>query len=152
LLFVDNLKCTRYDPEDHKWYLRLVKSIESREGDRDSGDWLVVYAYDTKTFPQYFLDQFETVPLDGKDKEKKNIKLRGRKTHYIQKKERDKILKELITECKGKSNTFIAKKAMSEIEKQHGTKSNGKPLYAETTLAKEVSKLKTNKKRTRNAR
>ena len=152
LLFVDNLKCTRDDPEDHKWYLKLARSIELREKDRDSGDWLVVYAYDTKTFPQYFLDQFETVPLDGKDKEKKNIKLRGRKTHYIQKKERDKILKELITECKGESNTFIAKKAMSEIEKQHGTKSNGKPLYAETTLAKEVSKLKTNKKRTRNAR
>ena len=152
LLFIDCLKCTRDDPEDDEWYLKLARSIELREGDRDSGDWLVVYAYDTKTFPPYFLDQFEAVPLDGKDKEKKNIKLRGRKTHYIQKKERDKILKELITECKGKSNTFIAKKAMSEIEKQHGTKSNGKPLYAETTLAKEVSKLKTNKKRTRNAR
>ena len=70
LLFVDNLKCTRYDPEDHKWYLKLARSIESREKDRDSGDWLVVYAYDTKTFPQYFLDQFETkrlVSLDGED-------------------------------------------------------------------------------------
>ena len=73
LLFVDNLKCTRDDPEDHKWYLKLARSIELREKDRDSGDWLVVYAYDTKTFPPYFLDQFEAVPLDDEVEEPKDI-------------------------------------------------------------------------------
>jgi hypothetical protein len=81
-----------------------------------------------------------------------NKKLRGIKKHYIQKKEMDKILKKLIIECKGESNTRIARKAMSEIEKTHGTKSNGDPIYEEKTLAKEVSKLKNTKKRKKTTR
>lgn len=78
LLFVDRLKCTRNDPKDEEWYLKLAQSIESiKTRDHISGDWLVAYAYDTKTFPQYFLDQFKMVPLDGKKAVMSEVGLEG---------------------------------------------------------------------------
>lgn len=60
LVFVDNLRCTRSNSEDEKWYSKLAQKITPQK----SG-WLVVYAYDYTTFPQQFLDSFELVSLDG---------------------------------------------------------------------------------------
>ena len=82
----------------------------------------------------------------------KERKLEGKKKHYIEPKERENIIKEIIEGYPRGSNVSIARKAMIEIEKKHGAKSNGKPWYTEKTLAKEVSKLKTKKNRRENAR
>ncbi|MBT6047772.1 MAG: hypothetical protein HOI47_18715 [Candidatus Scalindua sp.] len=60
-LFVDNLRCVKDDPEDIKYYEKLASFIQGRI----QSQWLVVYAYDHKTFPPQFLKQFKTVSLDS---------------------------------------------------------------------------------------
>ncbi len=64
-------------------------------------------------------------------------------------KEMNKILKEMIKGYPKKPNALIAKKAMLEIEKNHGESLNGgEPLYKESTLTRKVSEFK-NKRRKR---
>ena len=68
LVFVDNLRCTRNDSKDEEWYMRFAEKIKLRIiSDGVSASWLVAYTYDHTTFPQYFLDQFKLVPLDGEE-------------------------------------------------------------------------------------
>jgi hypothetical protein len=167
------LKCRHKDPEDEKYYEKLALQIEEHKYEKlalqieehkfekPSFDrWLVAYARDPKTFPQYFLDQFELVSLDSKDYEVKQDegkktekrkgeekKLRGIKKHYIPEKEKSKIIKDIIKTHPKESNTFIARKAMLEIEKDYRKRPDGNPFYTEKTLAKEVSKLRNKKKR-----
>ncbi len=91
----------------------------------------------------------EAEPKNSKKKE--STKLRGKKQHYVAPEKRDKIIKEIIKTHPKESNTFLARKAMIEIGRIYGTKSDGTPLYAESTLAKEVSKLKSKKKKNKTA-
>jgi hypothetical protein len=79
-------------------------------------------------------------------------KLRGKKKYYIVPEKRDNIIKEMIEGYPRGSNVFIARKVMLEIVKVCGTTPDGKPLYKENTLAKEVSKFKTKKKGRKNTR
>ncbi|MCP4986062.1 MAG: hypothetical protein GY928_08330 [Colwellia sp.] len=72
LLFIDNLRCSNNDPEDYKYYDKIALILEkdkeryNRGGKRLYPQWIVAYAYDISTFPQYFQDQFELVSLDDR--------------------------------------------------------------------------------------
>lgn len=56
-MFIDNLIC----PDTIEGERLAIEIEESRTA---RNQWLVVYAYDYKLFPQRFLDQFETVSLE----------------------------------------------------------------------------------------
>ena len=68
VVFADNLHCKANDASDIEYYSKLALYIEERITGELVGyaPWLVAYAYDLDTFPQYFLEQFEFVSLNRK--------------------------------------------------------------------------------------
>lgn len=65
LLFIINLFCQT--DEDKMIYERLAPNIKDRkDNDHISGDWLVMHTHELKGFPDYFLNQFQLVPLSDK--------------------------------------------------------------------------------------
>ena len=61
-LFVDNLKCS--NSEDVLYYYKLAGDIRNN---KISVNWLVVYVHNRDNFPRPFLNQFESVSLDGEE-------------------------------------------------------------------------------------
>ena len=173
LLFIDNFCCKHVNAV--KKIAAQLRMYRSEYSGLKLGQLIVGLESkkDYETLPRKFVELFTPLSLEigidyeAKEQEEKvsqkkgkkignrkgkEKKLRGKKKHYIAPGKRNDIIKEMIEGHPGESNVFIARKAILEIEKDCGTKPDGKPLYAENTLTKEVSKLRTRKKRRKNAR
>ena len=124
--------------------MKLAKKIEDRKRrDLASGGlhWLIAYTYNPEPFPEYFKEQFELVSLDSKDKEKKNIKLRGIKKYYAPPETKERLIKKYLKEFPEETRHVIALKVNKSLQEE-----GGRPLEI-STLKKDISYYRNKKKK-----